>query len=248
LIYWLLVLQILLFGHSGAIGQSDPFIDTIDKAKRSVAPVVCLNENPPGFFNIASIDGSAFLIDEQGTFLTAAHVVKDFLPGSPLSQCGVAAIYVPRDRWGTGNTRWFKFLPEKCIFDGSSDVSKCKTINSVAEESQVLVKPGFMEIDDGIKPDGTAVAFTGFPLNAVIPYTSRANILAYPIASPIKPSATTVIFDKTAWPGASGSPIYGVDGKVLGLMTLRGDGVAAGISIAVDGRAISRFLKEHPDK
>jgi hypothetical protein len=242
------ILVLLLGWLSGAIAQSDPFIDTIEQAKRSVAPVICVNQTSPGVFNIPSIDGSAFLIDDHGTFLTAAHVVKDFLPGSPLSQCGAAAIYLPLDKWGTGNIRWLRFFPEDCVFDSSSDISKCRTVDDVAGVKELLVKPSHFVVDDEVKRDGTAVAFTGFPLNAVIPYTSRANILAYPIVSPPKPGATTVILDKAAWPGASGSPIYLVDGKVIGLMTQRGEGVAAGIAVAVDGRAISRFLKAHPDK
>jgi S1-C subfamily serine protease len=78
--------------------------------------------------------------------------------------------------------------------------------------------------------------------------TSRADILAYPIAAAVHPKATTVILDKETWPGASGSPVYTVDGKVIGLITQRGQNEATGIAIAVDGRALSAFLKAHPEK
>lgn len=105
-----IVLLLCLAWGCGAVADDDPFISTIEKAKRSVAPVACLNATPVGVINITAIDGSAFLIDEHGTFLTAAHVIKDFLPGSQLSaNCGAVAIYLPEDRWGTGHIRWFKF-------------------------------------------------------------------------------------------------------------------------------------------
>jgi hypothetical protein len=83
-----------------AVAQTDPFITTIENAKKAVAPIVCLSENSSGVVNVTKIGGSAFLIADAGIFLTAAHVVKDFLPGSPLSECAAAAIYLPLDKMG----------------------------------------------------------------------------------------------------------------------------------------------------
>jgi V8-like Glu-specific endopeptidase len=243
-----MMIVFLIAPSSLAASADDPFISIIQNAKKSIAPVVCLNEKPAGVVNVSKIDGSAFFIDEKGTFLTASHVIKDFLPGSPGSECEAAAIYLPLDKWGTGNIRWFKFFPENCIFDGSSDVSACRTVNNIADEKDLSVKPSHFEISDDVKPDGTNVAFTGFPLNAIIPYTSRADVLAYPIAASNHRKATTVILDKEAWPGASGSPIYTVDGKVIGLITQRGQNEAVGTAIAVDGRALSAFAKGHLEK
>jgi S1-C subfamily serine protease len=220
-------------------GESDPdvFIATIDKMKQSIGPIICMR--PGGI----QVNGSGFFLDEHGTFLTAGHVVREFMPAGALHTCTQAAVYFPIEKWSRGDQQviGFQFLPEKCIFDGLVDVVRCRTVNDLASFPGLHWKPigvTWAEIDE---PDGTPVAFTGFPLSAVIPLTARAHIAAYPI--PFKPGETHFEMDITAWPGASGSPVYIANGNVVGLVIQRGEGGASGISIAVDSRAIGRFLR-----
>jgi Trypsin-like peptidase domain len=232
-----------LSGVSAAIAQSnDEFIGAIARIKGSVAPVTCFS--PP---QQISVNGTAFFIDTDGTFLTAGHVIKEFLPSGTLYGCNRVGIYVPIDAWQRAqqfNARLLVFSPERCSFDGLVDVAKCKTIDNPMLDKEIHVKPMAISWEEQTPPDGAAVAFTGFPLSAVIPYTSRANIVAYP--PPIKPGATHILLDKTAWPGASGSPVYISNGNVIGLIIQRGEGAASGLAVACDSQAIGRFLRaEH---
>ena len=48
--------------------------------------------------------------------------------------------------------------------------------------------------------------------------------------------------DKSAWPGASGSPVYTANGKVIGLVTQAGLGVGSGLAYAVPSDTIIEFL------
>jgi hypothetical protein len=222
-----------LFLFATAVAQSDDeFIGAIARIKGSVAPVTCFN--PPQQF---SVNGTAFFVDSEGTFLTAGHVIKEFLPSGALYRCNQVGIYVPIDAWQRAqqfNARLFLFSPEKCVFDGLVDVAKCKTIDNPMVDKEVHVKPTSIRWAEQAPADGTAVAFTGFPLSAIIPYTSRANIVAYP--PPVKPGASHILLDKTAWPGASGSPVYISNGDVVGLIIQRGEGAASGLAVACDSQ------------
>src|ERR1700730_4139511 len=100
-----------------------------------------------------------------------------------------------------------------CIVDVVVDVAECKTIDNPWMDKELHTKPMSVEWEERTQPDGTAIAFTGFPLSAVIPYTSRANIVSYP--PPAKPGATHLFLDKTAWPGASGSPYTSLTAALL---------------------------------
>jgi V8-like Glu-specific endopeptidase len=90
-------------------------------------------------------------------------------------------------------------------------------------------------------PDGTPVFFTGFPLQATDPVTSMGSIAGYPADN----SYSTVIIDKNAWPGASGSPIYLFDGRtVIGMVTRTGTGDSAGLSFGIAGERIATVLAD----
>lgn len=94
--------------------------------------------------------------------------------------------------------------------------------------------------DAELPKEGQSVAFTGFPIGAVlglIPTTHRATISAItPIAIPmehardlnarlireLEKAPTSVLqLDGTSYPGNSGSPLYDVDtGQVVGIMNM----------------------------
>jgi hypothetical protein len=50
------------------------------------------------------------------------------------------------------------------------------------------------------------------------------------------------LLDKTAWLGASGSPVYTEGGKVIGIITRTGTDDSAGISFARCSAAIENLL------
>jgi hypothetical protein len=90
-------------------------------------------------------------------------------------------------------------------------------------------------------PDGTSVFFTGFPLQATDPITSIGAIAGYSAGD----SYSTVFIDKNAWPGASGSPIYLLDGKTaIGMVTRTGTGDSAGLSFGIAGERIVAVLAD----
>ena len=56
---------------------------------------------------------------------------------------------------------------------------------------------------------------------------------------------TEMIVDKSAWPGASGSPVYASDGAIVGLLIQRGFNDASGIAFARTSVYISAFLAKN---
>ena len=49
----------------------------------------CINQaNKQGNNTILGVSGTGFFIDDEGTFLTACHVIDNVPPGSDLIYCG----------------------------------------------------------------------------------------------------------------------------------------------------------------
>jgi hypothetical protein len=122
-----------------AVAQSnDEFIGAIAKIKTAVAAVACFNPSQG-----ISVHGTAFFVQDDGTFVTAGHVVKEFLPSGALSGCNQVGVYVPIDMWQRDqlNARLLIFLPNKCSFDGVVDVAKCRTIDNPTSDNNIHVKP-----------------------------------------------------------------------------------------------------------
>jgi V8-like Glu-specific endopeptidase len=226
-----------------ARAQVSPILETIEKMKHSIAPVVCLARTEKGSMELKAIDGTMFFITPEGTFLTAAHVIADFLPGGKLNACTVPAIYVPKEKWPRTPTlefHWSRFAPSDCAIDAAIDVAECKTVENLSALGLQL-RP--VTLDDSDQPDGTPVAFSGFPLSEATPFTARANIATYHFNSSI--GSFQFVLDKTGWPGASGSPVYLEHGPVIGMIIKRGTGNATGIAVAISSHAIRSFLNAH---
>jgi hypothetical protein len=233
-----LLLSLFVCGQSG---RSDPFILTIEKTKRGIVPVLCGRFDERGQFVMQIIEGTGFFIDRQGHFVTAAHVIrglKIIAPQQPVP-C-VPAIDIPMDGWNreapSFQTRWFKFVEEDCVIDDALDLAVCKSPYLVPFKIYPLV------LSDTKPPDGVPVAFTGFPLGNTEPLSSRCNIATYRAAIDTDGSRELVL-DKGTWPGASGSPVYGEDGRILGILLQRGLGDGVGIAIARPAHFIVMFLR-----
>src|SRR5215469_14374681 len=88
-----------------------------------------------------------------------------------------------------------------------------------------------VQFEWNIPPDGTQVAFTGFPLEARDPMTFRAHVAAYRTPWPNEPTPE-LILDHGSLPGFSGSPVVLADGKVVAILVRDGKPEATGTAIA----------------
>jgi V8-like Glu-specific endopeptidase len=183
--------------------------------------------------------GTVFMVDQTGTFVTADHVITEML-NPPLKDACKSAISFPIGGWKRDpqtNVKWFSFDPGGCQINNASDVAVCRTTDDLSRQQGISFDVATIS---GERPqDGTAIFFTGFPLQATDPITSIGSVAGYPAEE----SYSTVMIDKNAWPGASGSPIYLSDGKTLiGMITRTGSGDAAGLSFGIGGVKISAIL------
>src|SRR5689334_11486537 len=81
----------------------DVSIKTIEAIQRSVVPVICAGDDGA----IKLVLGSAFFINKDGYFVTAAHVVMNWKENTAKLPPCRPAIFVPTVRWGerSGRTR-----------------------------------------------------------------------------------------------------------------------------------------------
>jgi Trypsin-like peptidase domain len=217
--------------------------DSVDLAKKSVAPVVCLVRDAATGTQLIKfqIIGTAFMIEQKGMFITASHVISGML-ASPSKDVCKPAITFPVGGWKRDpqqNVEWFSFDAGACRVNSAFDVAVCRTTEDMSKYPAINFE---LAIITTARPqDGTAIFFTGFPLQATDPITSIGSVAGYPADN----SYSTVIIDKNAWPGASGSPIYLSDGNTLiGMVTRTGTGDAAGLSFGIAGDKISAILAD----
>ena len=197
--------------------------------EHSVVAVVCSTAGPQ---SATRIHGTAFFINAEGRFLTAAHVVNGLHNGDP--RCGSPAVYWPGAEGEADQPEFytFKFALNECRVDAQMDLAVCKTIENVAQHPKLATKPLGLPIDGRIEPNGTPVAFTGFTLDSLAPLTARSQLVGY--------QALNLLLDKAPWPGASGAPAYNIEGRVIGLLVQR----MSDIAIARSGPAIKEFLDQ----
>jgi S1-C subfamily serine protease len=201
-----------------AAASVDPFIKAIEAMKRSVAMVSCVavsNADP----KLLTRRGSAFFISAAGEFLTAGHVILDLSKGQP--PCPVPALVLPLERWQPDVPNeplaWFPFKAATCAIDAGLDIAECSlAVLSVSRMTVPKILPVTLEWN--VPPDGTQVAFTGFPFGVRDPMTVRAGVVAYRPVWRNEHAVGEVLLDRAAWPGFSGSPVYTSDGHVVGIV------------------------------
>jgi S1-C subfamily serine protease len=224
-----------------AFGQDKPVtVETIERIKSAAVPVVCGAPKDDGAFHVNGIMGSAFFINDEGYFVTAGHVLDGWEQISTTQAPCFSAIYIPVGGWKTTNAgvHWFRF--ESCVRDESADIAVCKPKDNPFVAENVKKQIGFVTFGTALNlKDGTSLAFTGFPLQFLRPVTSKGNLATYVEAD------KKIIVDKAAWPGASGSPLYLSDGKVLGMIIQRGTGDSGGIAVARPAEMIMDFLTKN---
>ncbi len=232
------ILTFIFLAFTLAAGRvpEDVSVKTVETVQKSVVPIMCMTPTATGEAEIKKVLGTGFLINREGHFLTAAHVVLG------LPSCGEGsfwAIYAPTVPWQTRErikTRWFRFVT--CRYNAATDVAVCKTgLNPFAEGK---VNKNIQPIRFGTfknHADGSPVAFSGFPLESIVPITSKGFIASYFAIE------DWLVIDKPVWPGASGSPVYDTRGYVIGVMIKRGANDGTGLAFARPIDPILEFLR-----
>jgi S1-C subfamily serine protease len=215
-------------------------VETVQAMKSAIVPVVCGQFDDKRDFKIAQVVGTGFFVDAQGRFLTTAHVIASLAQVAKTKNGCVPAIYVPDPGWkeyrDTVSFQYFWF--PGCELDAALDLAVCQPMeNPFASKRLPRENVSVVTFESAQVPDGTPVAFTGFPLGQPSPVTSKADIAA-------KYGADVYLIDQMAWGGDSGSPVYTDDGKVVGVITVTGQNEAPGP--AKTAAAIVDFLSRHP--
>jgi hypothetical protein len=121
----------------------------------------------------------------------------------------------------------------------------CQPVENPFTSKRVKENIAIASFDIQTWPEGTPVAFTGFPLESSTPISSKGFIAGFQIISEGTAGFDYAV-DKAAWPGASGSPLYLANGKVVAIMRAAGENAGSGISFARSAVVISDFLSKHP--
>jgi hypothetical protein len=218
-----------------ASGQAagDPFLGTIERVKHSVGAVGCYYvAAEPRFI------GTGFFVSQDGQFVTPDHVLVDLRKLSADPRCLVSLMVLQTVGGGTLTYGINKFDPDRCASDARLDIGVCAVRYDAGETPRAFVP---LRIDSKVYPDGTAIAFTGFPGFGKYPLTTRANLAGYVYSH--------AVLDKGAWPGSSGSPVYDANCNVIGMVISRADNQITGIAFANSGYVLERFLRSHsPDQ
>lgn len=214
---------------------------TIELAKGFTVAVVCLTLDKPA--RLVRVMASGFFISEKGDFVTAGHVLDGWreLDASPRGPC-FPAIYVPTKGWAAfdelqAEVSWFKF--EACWSDEALDIAVCRPGQNPFADTDIK-RPLVANLRIESLPDGDAVAFTGFPLNTIRPITSKGFVAAY--RGRVDGVPVELVIDKAAWAGASGSPVFDVDGRVVGVLVRAGFDEGSGLAYARPSARIVKIL------
>jgi hypothetical protein len=204
--------------------------------KRSIGSMDCLAVSGPEA-KILKRMGSAFLVSQEADFLTAAHVVTSMQKDD--DPCPTPAITLADGDWRpeapSEAMLWFPFRIADCRVDDTIDLAECRPSGDLPARIRKLRKATPVQLEWRLQPDGTELAFTGFPLEARDPMTFRAHVAAYSWPDHTMPD---LVLDHGSLPGFSGSPVFLANGKVVAILVRDGKPEAAGTAIA---RPVSVF-------
>jgi hypothetical protein len=243
----LFVFTFLFVLANPVFGQKDVTIKTIDNIKRSIVPIVCGYIDEQKNFKIVEIAGTGFFVDEGGRFITDAHVLSHWDQMIAQHPCA-PAIYIPDHGWHQFETtiqfQYFYFTV--CATDSSIDLAVCQPIENPFTSKRISrMNIASVSFEPQNQPEGMPVAFTGFPLQSIVPITSKGFVGGFVGGLP-DAHWFDYIIDKAAWPGASGSPLYLANGNVVGIMRAAGQDAGSGISSARGSAVILDFLSKNP--
>jgi S1-C subfamily serine protease len=214
----------------------------IEKMARASVPIACVT-NVQGKVGIESINGSGFFVNRGGDVVTAQHVIAG------LGGC-IPAIYVPRSGWSFTDehveAKWYRI--SSCDQDASVDIAVCHLAGNPFSDPALHADLDVVQFNIDTQPEGAPVAFTSFPLNSIHPITSVGIVAGYYWEN----HQRFLLVDKGAWLGASGSALYGSDGRVVGIVLQAGICAASTASCKYDGLTFAKtagfidgFLTQH---
>ncbi len=221
---------------------------TIARLKHSVIPIVCGYLDETHQFHLVAVAGSGFFVDRLGRFITARHVLNNWEEISRNRHTCNPAVYIPHDGWQHAFTNTFRvesFDFTNCQVDETIDLVLCELRENPFTSARTVtsqVEPVSFSTDE--QSDGTPVAFTGFPLENTVPITSKGDVAGKTGIAGTELDFDYII-DKAAWPGASGSPVYLADGRVIGIVLRGGINAGSGLAYARSATVIRRFIDKH---
>lgn len=212
----LLSITILMASASSFASDQEQFPDVVSRVTKSTLAIAI---DAPIKHAAPRVLGTGFVVDTGEYAITNYHVVSQVLDPTIVENYVVLS--------GEG-TKVRKIKAEIVKIDPKHDLALLKL-------SETL-EPSVLSSDE-LLPSGTDVAFTGFPIGAILglyPATHRGYISAItPDAIPARNAdeltiammkrlqSTSLIYqlDATAYPGNSGSPVYEPDtGNVIGVI------------------------------
>src|SRR5579859_5205567 len=103
------------------VPTSPSFVDVIPKMKRSIVPIVCFRIVKERA-ELVSVEGSGFFVAQDGTFITANHVIAGIVDQQRLTPCPSSGIYLPESgNWNTEThtfaAQFYGFSPSDCRRD-----------------------------------------------------------------------------------------------------------------------------------
>jgi len=197
--------------------------------------------------DLGVIRGSAFFINEDGYFLTAAHVLKEYTPHS-----GRVVVTIRlRDESGSGKP--FDVVEK----DEKLDVALCKINGYAAIRKDGSFNVGSLELSSSPPTVGRLVVIAGFPLGSWNPAVQAGHIAADHTMFPVAGIAYHLFQVSVGGnQGDSGGPVidFGT-GKVIGITLIgslsgrtSGQGItlqSSGLMYAVPISKISEMLTRH---
>ncbi|XVJ68816.1 MAG: trypsin-like peptidase domain-containing protein [Rhizobacter sp.] len=244
---------VLVFGLTACSISQASLVDLITKAKPSVVIVGTHSPTDNPRFNLR---GTGFVVGDGTTVITNAHV----LPEAPSNPTVVRQLVVQLlGRPGGLEMR----VATVVSVDRNRDLAWLR-IEGSPVPALTLGKPAYA-------PEGTAVAFIGFPIGGALGYSpvthrgivSSVTAIAPPMASAqqLNPQAILRLregsydiyqLDATAYPGNSGGPLLSVEtGEVIGVINsvvVRSSKESAlsnpsGITYAIPVRFVTELLE-----
>jgi V8-like Glu-specific endopeptidase len=220
----------------------DKFVSAIEAMKHSLTTLVCLTGTGRDAEPSAHL-GTGFFVSVNGDFITAAHVIFADVDHGEF-RCKYSAALLPLGGWTREapdeEFAWFEFMPSECKTMAAMDLVRCKLPESSAKQPSIRIEPA--AFDENVPPDGSEVAFTGFPLRMRDPVTSRAFVATYRVERHGMATIPRIVLDRSSWPGSSGSPVYLSNGRVIGVVVEKGTGEAEGITLVRPAGAFREIL------
>lgn len=247
----IVLIALLLTGFESSATQNR-LVSTLSLIKPSV---VGIGVHTPTGRQKNQLDGTGFVIADGSYVVTNFHVIDKELDASLLQK---RAVFTGKGQ--AAKVRYAKLIAT----DKEHDIAILK-IEGVPLPALTLAK-------STLKPEGSAIAFTGFPIGAVLglyPVTHRGIIAAItPTIIPVDDSRQISIamlkrlrdpylvyqLDATAYPGNSGSAMYDIEtGEVVGIINkvfVQQSKEAvfsqpSGITYAIPVKYLHALLKKH---